>query len=184
MSPADRAGQRVVHDAVLPARLLVEQVAESRDPVFAVMGGRAKHRIGDSGLVEAAELLVALIFSTRKSNRWIVGIPARPSMATAVEPARPPPMVAMLVYFMGDPGRVAPVLRPEKQIKAWSGKTGTKMAVFGIIYPGKIDRPGRPAGRARHRDLGLPEFARSAESADAIGISGVLVSLDLTTHRL
>jgi hypothetical protein len=56
------AYQRVVHDAVLATRLLVEQVAESRDPVFAVMGGRAKHRIGDSGLVEAAELLVAADF--------------------------------------------------------------------------------------------------------------------------
>jgi hypothetical protein len=52
----------------LAARLLVEQVAESRDPVFAITGGRAKHRIGDSGLVEAAELPSPLIFSTRKSN--------------------------------------------------------------------------------------------------------------------
>ena len=57
-----RADQRVVHDAVLAARLLVEQVAESRDPVFAVIGGRAGHRIGDSGLVEAAELLAAADF--------------------------------------------------------------------------------------------------------------------------
>ena len=59
---ANRADQRVIHDAVLAARLLVEQVAESRDPVFAVMGGRAKHRIGDSGLVKAIELLVAADF--------------------------------------------------------------------------------------------------------------------------
>ncbi|MDE5452564.1 hypothetical protein GWE18_06700 [Bradyrhizobium sp. CSA112] len=59
----DRADQRVIHDAVLAAgRLLLQQVAESRDPVFAVMGGRAKHRIGDSGLVEATELLVAADF--------------------------------------------------------------------------------------------------------------------------
>ena len=36
---ADRADQRVVRDAVLAARLLVEQIAESRDPVLAVMGG-------------------------------------------------------------------------------------------------------------------------------------------------
>lgn len=36
---ADRADQRVLHDAVLAARLLVEQIAESRDPVFVVMGG-------------------------------------------------------------------------------------------------------------------------------------------------
>jgi hypothetical protein len=65
----DRADQRVVHDAVL-ARLLVEQVAESRDPVFAVMGDRAKHRIGDSGLVEAAELLVTADFFDAKVE-WI-----------------------------------------------------------------------------------------------------------------
>jgi hypothetical protein len=30
---------------------------------FAVMGGRAKHRIGDSGLKESAELLVTADFS-------------------------------------------------------------------------------------------------------------------------
>ena len=58
-SRPDRGDQRIVHDAVLAARLLVEQVAESRDPVFAVMGGRAQHRIGDSGLIEAADLLLA-----------------------------------------------------------------------------------------------------------------------------
>src|ERR1700731_4872951 len=28
-------------------------------------------------------------------------MPARPSMAAAVEPARPPPMIAITVYFMG-----------------------------------------------------------------------------------
>ena len=65
----DRADQRVVHDAVLAARLLVEQIAESRDPVFAVMGGRAQHRIGDSGLVEAIELLVAADFFDAEVER-------------------------------------------------------------------------------------------------------------------
>jgi hypothetical protein len=48
----------------------------------------------------------------------VVGIPARPSMAAAVEPARPLPMIAMSVHFMGNPGRVPLVLRPEKRIKA------------------------------------------------------------------
>jgi hypothetical protein len=58
------------------------------------MGGRAKHRIGDSGLVESAELLVAADFFDAEVE-WIggqitiVGIPARPSMAAALEPARP-----------------------------------------------------------------------------------------------
>jgi hypothetical protein len=53
----------------LATRLLVEQIAESRDPVFAVMGGRAKHRIGNSGLVESAELLVAADFFDAKVER-------------------------------------------------------------------------------------------------------------------
>src|SRR5580693_8619020 len=35
----------------------------------------------------------------------MAGIPARPSIAAAVEPARPPPMIAMSVYLMGDPAR-------------------------------------------------------------------------------
>ncbi len=39
----DRVDEVVVHDAVLAARSLVEQVAESGDPVLAVMGGRAQH---------------------------------------------------------------------------------------------------------------------------------------------
>jgi hypothetical protein len=39
-------------------------------------------------------------------------------MAAAVEPARPPPMIAMSVYFMGNPGVEAPVLRPERQTNA------------------------------------------------------------------
>ena len=62
MIGADRADQRVVHDAVLAARLLVEQIAESSDPVLAIMGGGAQHRIGNSGLAESAELLVAADF--------------------------------------------------------------------------------------------------------------------------
>src|SRR5580704_6710275 len=33
----------------------------------------------------------------------MAGIPARPSIAAAVEPAKPPPMIAMSVYLMGDP---------------------------------------------------------------------------------
>src|SRR6185503_18466399 len=56
---ADGLDQRVVHDAVLPARLPVEQVAESRDPVLAVMGGGPQHRFGDSRLKESRELLVS-----------------------------------------------------------------------------------------------------------------------------
>ena len=122
---ADRADQRVVHDAVLAARLLVEQIAESRDPVFAVMGRRAQHRIGDSGLVKTIELLVAADFFDAEVERIdLVRIDqngrnsARPSMAAAVEPARPPPMIAMSVYLMGNLSRGATLLHPEWQIKA------------------------------------------------------------------
>ena len=59
---ADRLDQRVVHDAVLPARGLIQQIAESRDPVLAVMGGRSQHRFADSGLQESSDLLVAAEF--------------------------------------------------------------------------------------------------------------------------
>src|SRR4051794_24483389 len=79
---ADCADQRVVHDAELPARLLVEQVAETGDPVFAAMGGRAEHRIGNPGPVESIELFVAVQFLDTEIERvglmWIdqdVGYP-------------------------------------------------------------------------------------------------------------
>jgi hypothetical protein len=39
-------------------------------------------------------------------------------MAAAVEPARPPPMIAMSVYFIGNLSRGATLLHPEWQIKA------------------------------------------------------------------
>jgi hypothetical protein len=56
--------------------------------------------------------------------------------------------------------------------------------MFLIIYVRvKISDPaGSKEARASH--FGLPEFVPSAESADAIGISSVLVSLDLAIHRL
>ena len=54
-----RADQRVIHDAELPARLPVRLKIESGEPVFAVIGGGAKRRIGDSRSVKAIDLLVA-----------------------------------------------------------------------------------------------------------------------------
>jgi hypothetical protein len=56
---ADGVDQGVVQDAVLLARPLVEQVAESRDPVLAVMRRGPKRRLGDAGLAKALDLLGA-----------------------------------------------------------------------------------------------------------------------------
>ena len=56
--------------------------------------------------------------------------------------------------------------------------------VFGHIYPGKIDDSGRSGAGRGIAIFGSPEFPRNVESADAIGVSGVVVSLDLATHRL
>ncbi len=49
-SPRD---QRVCMMPYCRLGFLSRQIAESRDPVFAVMGGRTQHRIGDSGLEES-----------------------------------------------------------------------------------------------------------------------------------
>ena len=51
--------QRVIHDAVLPARPLVEQVAEARNPVLAVMGRGAKRRFRNAGPAKAFDLEIA-----------------------------------------------------------------------------------------------------------------------------
>ena len=67
----DRHDQRVVHDAELLARLLVEQIAEARDPVFAVMGGRAQHRIGESGLVKRSSWVAAAQFFDAEIERIV-----------------------------------------------------------------------------------------------------------------
>jgi hypothetical protein len=66
---ADGVDQCVVHDAVLPARPLVEQVAESRDPVLAVMGCGLKRRVGDAGLAKALDLLGTAQFFDAKIRR-------------------------------------------------------------------------------------------------------------------
>jgi hypothetical protein len=61
-------------------------------------------------------------------------------MAAAVEPARLRSMIAMSVCFTDNPGLEAPVLRPERQTKAWPGKTEAENVVSGYIYPDKIIR--------------------------------------------
>ena len=51
---ADRVDQRVVEDADLLARRLVEQMAESRDPVLVGNGGLAQHGFEQAGLAQGA----------------------------------------------------------------------------------------------------------------------------------
>src|SRR5580704_2726693 len=88
----------------------------------------------------------------------MAGIPARPSIAAAVEPARPPPMIAMSVYLMGDPA-------PRHQFCAGKGKQTLKergiiaIEVFryhngsALLRPFVVDRSLLVAspGQARHR---------------------------------
>ena len=71
------------------------------------MGGGSKYRLGEAGLAKALDLLMAAEFFDAKvgpvtgfGSIRIAGMPARPSMAAAVEPARPPPTIAMSVYRM------------------------------------------------------------------------------------
>jgi hypothetical protein len=101
---ADRLDQRVVHDAVLPARLPVEQIAESRDPVPAVTGGGPQHRFGDSRLEKARELVVAAqFFDSKIAGIERVRIDQDSRDAGAAEHGsrgrarKSPPMIAMSV---------------------------------------------------------------------------------------
>jgi hypothetical protein len=48
----------------------------------------------------------------------------------AVEPATPAADDRDVGIFQGQSGHVAPVLRPEKQIKAWSGQLEPKIGVL------------------------------------------------------
>jgi hypothetical protein len=82
-------------------------------------------------------------------------------MAAAVEPARPPPMIAMSVHFVGNPGGVAPVLRPERQIKASPGKIGSGDRRHRHYCPGK-NRPTRHA--AGGQAITIPHFLNLREA--------------------
>ena len=48
---------------------LVEQIAEARDPVLAVMSCRPKHGVGDAGLAKALQLHAAAQFFDAKVTR-------------------------------------------------------------------------------------------------------------------
>jgi hypothetical protein len=68
----DRVDQRVVHDAELRARRLVEQVAEARDPSVAGIGRLAQHGLRDSRLAKTRDLLVAQLLDPEIC--WIGGM--------------------------------------------------------------------------------------------------------------
>jgi hypothetical protein len=104
----------------LAARPLVQQIAESGNPIFAVMRRRTEHRIGDAGPENRSSGASPLNFSTQKSNGQVscgsirtVTIPARPNIAATVEPARSLPTIAISVYFIEHPDAETPSLCPE-----------------------------------------------------------------------
>ncbi len=57
--------QRVVHHAVLVARLPGDDMAEARFPDFAVERGRAQGGVGKAGLVQQVELFAAELFAAQ-----------------------------------------------------------------------------------------------------------------------
>jgi hypothetical protein len=82
------------------------------------MRRRAEHRIGDTGPEKPLKLRIAAQFFDAEIERRTVAIPVRPSIAAAVEPARPPRMIAMSVYFIENSEPKPPSLRPERVKKA------------------------------------------------------------------
>jgi hypothetical protein len=105
-----RADQRVLHGA--GDSLLVQQVAESRDPVFAAMGSRTQHRIDDSGPVRTATRLIAVDFFDAKVERMDlvrVDQDRRDTRASRHggrrRAGKTQPMIAMSTSW--EPGRVA-----------------------------------------------------------------------------
>ena len=101
-----RIDQRVVHDAVLVARLPGDDMSEAGFPDFAVQRRRAQGLFGKAGLAQQLELFAADFLAAQLGRINGVGVdhqrrdPARPSIAAAVEPASPPPMMATSVYRM------------------------------------------------------------------------------------
>ncbi|MEH2502288.1 hypothetical protein V1290_001099 [Bradyrhizobium sp. AZCC 1578] len=105
-------------------------------------------------------------------------------MAAAVEPAKPPPMIAISVCFTKNSGLVAHVLRSEWQREARAGENWNQGIMFRAVFT-RVKYATRSAPkRAGHRHFGFSDFAANAESADAIGVSSVLVLLDLAIRRL
>jgi hypothetical protein len=92
---------------VMLAGPAIEQTAESRNPVFAVVSRRPRHRFCESDLAETFDLLFSAQFLDSEVERMggmridrTADIRARPSIAAAVKPPRPPPTIATSVYRM------------------------------------------------------------------------------------
>src|SRR5258708_31400476 len=65
-------------------------------------------------------------------------------MAAAVEPARPPPIIAMSVYLIGNPGLEPVLLRRERQIKPYRGGAICRRPASGELAMRRL--PGRTCG--------------------------------------
>jgi hypothetical protein len=143
----------------LADRALVQEIAESGDPVFAVVCRRTQHRIGDSGPEKSLELRVAAQFLDAEVE-WIGlvridqdrGDPGASQHAAAIEPARPPPMIATSVRFIVNPGPKPHLYAPERVKKAWLG-AGGRPGKGGYLYITRVKesqkwatRFARPAG--------------------------------------
>jgi hypothetical protein len=59
----------LIADAELAARPLVQEIAESGDPVFAVMRRRTEHRIGGAGPEKPLKLRITAQFFDAKAER-------------------------------------------------------------------------------------------------------------------
>ena len=109
-------------------------------------------------------------------------MPARPSIAAAVEPARPPPTMAISVYLMGRSHPEALIIAPGKGNKPLAltpTLEGPERVRITVYYPDKI-RIWQVSGP--FFDLawlafdGLMDQPRSPDSVDGRRVSHVVVS--------
>ena len=83
---AHRVDHRVVENAVLVARPLLDEPAEARHPGFAVERCGAQHGVGDAGLAQNGGLGLPSIFSGAKVRRIdLMGIDQHDRMAGAAQ---------------------------------------------------------------------------------------------------
>ncbi|OCK55468.1 hypothetical protein LMTR3_11745 [Bradyrhizobium sp. LMTR 3] len=68
--------------------------------------------------------------------------------------------------------------------KGLAGKNWNQKIVFLTIFTRIKICDSIHAEEGRHRHFGFSDFVTNAESTDAIGVSSVLVLLDLAIHRL
>jgi hypothetical protein len=65
-----------------------------------------------------------------------------------------------------------------------AGKNWNQKIVLLVIFTRVKICDSTHSGEGRHRHFGFSDLAANAESTDAIGVSSVLVLLDLAIHRL